>query len=152
MRGDGSGKLSPVTCAEAGIKVFGEQRGAAVCDYDADGRIDLAVSQNGAATRLFHNVGAKPGLRVKLKGPPGNPSGIGAVLRLHFKGSQGPAREIHAGSGYWSQDSLTQVMGTPASPEALWVRWPGGRVTTTPLSPNVKEITVDTEGKLVSNN
>jgi len=150
LRGDGSGKLSAVPSSRSGIRVFGEQRGAAVGDYDEDGRVDLVVSQNGAATRLFHNIGAAPGLRVKLKGLPGNPSGINAVLRLQFKDHHGPAREIHAGSGYWSQDSLTQVMATPSKPEGLWVRWPGGRVTTTPIPANVREITVDAEGKLVS--
>jgi hypothetical protein len=74
------------------------------------GRVDVAVSQNGAATKLFHNIGATPGLRIKLQGSPGNPSGVGALMRLQFKERQGPAREIHAGSGYWSQDSLIQVL------------------------------------------
>jgi hypothetical protein len=151
LRGDGTGKLVPMPVAESGIKVYGEQRGAAVADYDEDGRVDLVVTQNGAQTRLFHNVSAKPGLRVKLLGPSGNPAGIGAVMRLIFKDHQGPAREIHAGSGYWSQDSLTQVLATPTQPESLWVRWPGGRVTTTPISTGAKEITVSAEGKLISN-
>ena len=108
------------------------------------------VTQNGAPTRLYHNIGALPGLRVRLKGSPGNLSGIGAMLRVVFKDHQGPAREIHAGSGYWSQDGLVQVMSTPATPESLWVRWPGGRVTTTPIPANAREITVDAKGKLIS--
>lgn len=150
LRGDGTDKLVAVPGARSGIKAFGEQRGAALGDYDEDGRVDLVVTQNGAATRLYHNVGASPGLRVRMKGPAGNPAGIGAVLRLQFAGRQGPAREIHAGSGYWSQDSLTQVLATPARPERIWVRWPGGRVTTTPVPANAKEVTVDADGKLVS--
>lgn len=150
LRGDGTGKLLPVPVTRSGIKIFGEQRGAAVGDYDEDGRVDLVVSQNGAATRLWHNVGAAPGLRVKLQGLPGNPAGIGEVMRLVFKDRQGPAREIHAGSGYWSQDSLTQVLATPTPPDTLWVRWPGGRISTTPVPSNAKEITVRTDGKLVS--
>ena len=55
----------------SGIKVYGEQRGCALADYDGDGRVDLAVTQNNGQTRLFHNVTAKPGLRVKLAGPAG---------------------------------------------------------------------------------
>ncbi len=110
--------------------------------------MDMAVSQNGAPTKLYHNLGAKPGLRVRLRGPAGNPAGVGAVLRLQFKDRQGPAREIHAGSGYWSQDSLTQVMATPEPPERLWIRWPGGRVTTTAIPANAREVRIDTEGKL----
>jgi hypothetical protein len=148
LQGDGRGNLTAVPPARSGVKIYGEQRGAALGDYDEDGRVDLAVSQNGARTILYHNLGAKPGLRVKLKGPVGNPAGLGAVLRLQFKDRQGPAREIHAGSGYWSQDSLTQVMATPVPADSIWIRWPGGRVTTTPLPSNAKEIMVDAEGKL----
>ncbi|HEY5913328.1 MAG TPA: VCBS repeat-containing protein [Verrucomicrobiae bacterium] len=150
LQGDGAGKLTPVPSARSGVHVLGEQRGAAVGDYDEDGRVDLVVTQNGAATKLYHNAGAAPGLRVKLKGPPGNSAGINAVLRLRFQGRLGPAREIHGGSGYWSEDSLTQVLATPAKPDQLIVRWPGGRVTTTDAPSGAKEIAVDTEGRVIS--
>ena len=65
--GDGTGGLTPVTGTQSGLVVYGDQRGAAYADYDGDGRLDLVVSQNGAATRLFHNQGAKTGLRVRGK-------------------------------------------------------------------------------------
>jgi len=42
---------------------------AVLCDFDGDGRLDLAVSQNAAETKLYKNVAARPGLRVRLKGP-----------------------------------------------------------------------------------
>ena len=90
LLGDGTGRLSAAPGEESGIKVYGEQRGAAFCDYDADGRIDLVVTQNGAETKLYHNVGGKPGLRVKLRGPAGNPRGLGAQLRLMFGQRAGP--------------------------------------------------------------
>jgi hypothetical protein len=132
-----------------GVKIYGEQRGSAVCDYDADGRIDLAVSQNAAETKLDQNTGAKPGLRVRLAGPTGNPSGVGAALRLVAGGKTGSAREIHAGSGYWSGDSAVQVMCAPQPPTQLSVRWPGGKITTTDLSAGLREVTVDPSGKIV---
>jgi len=149
LRGDGAGKFVPVPGQESGIKVYGEQRGAAVADFDNDGRVDLVVTQNGAATRLFHNVTAKPGLRVRLAGPPGNPSGIGAQLRVLFGERGGPVREIHAGSGYWSQDSAVSVLAIPETPSRLWVRWPGGKVTTTELPLDAREISVDDHGALL---
>src|SRR6185503_15799075 len=89
------------------------------------------------------NVSAKPGLRVRLAGPPGNPNGVGATIRPRFGQRLGPAREIHAGSGYWSQDSPVQVLGTAELPTQIWIRWPGGRSTTTDVPPNVAEITID---------
>jgi hypothetical protein len=146
LRGDGKGGLSAVPGQESGIKVYGEQRGAALCDYDGDGRVDLVVTQNGAPSKLFHNVEGKPGLRVRLKGPAGNPKGVGAQLRLRFGQRWGPAREVHAGSGYWSQDSAIQVMATPEPPTQIQIRWPGGKLSSSPIPNNVKEVEVDRNG------
>jgi hypothetical protein len=143
LRGDGKGGLKSVPGQESGIKIYGEQRGSATCDFDADGRTDLVVTQNGGATKLFHNETAQPGLRVRLQGPPGNPLGIGAVLRLFCGGKAGPARELHGGSGYWSQDSAIQVLATPQPPTKLEVRWPGGKVATVPVPASAREITAD---------
>jgi hypothetical protein len=150
LRGNGTGTLMPVPGQESGVKIYGEQRGAALCDYDEDGRIDLVVTQNGAETKLYHNTGARPGLRVRLAGPAANPSGVGAGVRLQFADHAGAAREIHSGAGYWSQDSAVPVLGTPSIPIAIQVRWPGGKTTTTDLPPGAKEITVDVAGKLTS--
>ena len=68
LAGDGKGGLTPVPGTRSGLVVYGDQRGAAYADFDHDGRLDIAVTQNGAATRLFRNRGAKPGLRVRLEG------------------------------------------------------------------------------------
>ena len=143
LRGDGQGDLAPVPGTESGILVYGEQRGCALGDYDQDGRIDLAVSQNGAETKLFHNTGATPGLRVRLRGPSGNPDAFGAQLRLLFPAGNGPLREIHGGSGFWSQDSAVQVLATPQPPVSVWVRWPGGRVTTTLVPAGAHELSIE---------
>lgn len=142
LRGDGHGRLQAVTGQESGIAIYGEQRGAALCDYDADGRVDLVVAQNGAQTKLLHNVRARPGLRVRLTGPETNPNAIGSVVRLKFDHRFGPAREIHAGSGYWSQDSPVQVFGTPERATEVWVRWPGGKTRTQAIPANAREVVV----------
>jgi hypothetical protein len=146
LRGNGTGKLEAMSGQQSGIAVYGEQRGAAVSDFDADGRADLVVTQNGAATKLFHNVGAKPGMRIRLVGPPGNPDGVGSTLRLKFASGMGPAREIHAGSGYWSQDGVVQVLGARAPPTHVWVRWPGGQISTVAVPAGATEITVTNSG------
>ena len=148
LRGDGRGGLQPVPGQESGIKVYGEQRGAALCDYDHDGRVDLVVTQNGNQTRLFHNVGAKCGLRVRLVGPAGNPCGIGTVVRLDYGGGFGPAREVHGGSGYWSQDGPVQVLGMAQAPVGIWVRWPGGKTILAKLPAGVREISVSQHGEM----
>lgn len=148
LKGNGRGELKPVPGQESGVKVYGEQRGAALCDYDGDGRVDLAIAQNGAETRLYHNLGATPGLRIRLQGPSGNRLGIGAQVRLLYGQRTGPVREIHAGSGYWSQDSAIIVLGRTEVPTALWVRWPAGRVTISPIPGGANEVSVNSLGQL----
>src|SRR2546425_3761004 len=149
LQGDGRGNLIAVSGQESGVKVYGEQRGAALCDYDGDGRVDFVVTQNGADTKLYHNVGARPGLRVRLKGPAGNPRGIGAQLRLMFGPRPGPVRELHAGSGYWSEDSAVAVLGNPEAPTAIQIRWPNGPTATIPIPSHAKEIVVDISGSVL---
>lgn len=117
-----------------------------MCDYDGDGRVDLVVTQNGAQTKLYHNTAARPGLRVRLKGTTGNPRGIGAQLRLAFGPRQGPVRELHAGSGYWSEDSAIQVLGIPEPPSHLQVRWPNGLTITYPVAKEARELLVEAAG------
>lgn len=146
LRGDGKGNFIPMSGQESGVKVYGEQRGSALCDYDEDGRVDFLVTQNGTVTKLYRNVGGKPGLRVRLVGPEGNPNAVGAALRLVSGQKTGPVREIHAGSGYWSQDSAVQVMAIPESLTQIWVRWPGGKTVTANVPSTVREISVDSAG------
>jgi hypothetical protein len=148
LQGDGKGGFRAVPGQESGVTVYGEQRGAAVGDFDGDGRVDLVVAQNAAETRLFRNIRGRPGLRVRLQGPAGNPQGIGGVIRLKFGDRFGPAREIHAGSGYWSQDSSTEVMGTPEEPRQIWVRWPGGQTTLADIPAGAREVAINPRGEL----
>jgi hypothetical protein len=148
LKGDGTGHFQPISARESCIRVYGEQRGCAAADFDGDGRLDLVVTQNGAQTRLYHNIGAKPGLRVRLEAGPENPFGIGAVLRLVGQDRQGPARELHSGSGYWSQDSTVSVLTSAFPANQLWIRWPGGKSLTAEVPPGAAEIQVSQSGEI----
>jgi hypothetical protein len=119
---------------------YADQRGAAASDYDRDGRLDLAVGQNAAETRLYHNTGAKAGLRVRLVGPAGNPDAVGAALRIRYADGDGPVHEVRAGSNYWSEDGLVTVLGLRSGAKSVWVRWPGGATSETPLAGGEREL------------
>ncbi len=142
LLGNGQGGFTPASSRTSGIRVYGEQRGVASADFDEDGRVDLVVTQNGARTRLFRNRGGRPGLRVRLEGPKGNPTGVGSSLRLLYDDHQGPIREIHGGSGYLSQESAVQVLGLSGNASELEVRWPGGLSTIVPIPERQNELVV----------
>jgi hypothetical protein len=146
LLGDGRGGFRSLPPREAGITIPGEQRGAAVADFDGDGRLDLVVGQHAGPTRLFRNIGGSAGVRVRFKGPAGNPSGVGAVARLRSGQRYGPAREVHAGSGFWSQDSASLVLAAPATPTAVWVRWPGGQEQEWPWPGGARRLEIAAEG------
>jgi len=115
LKGDGRGNFVAVPGQESGIKLYGEQRGCALCDYDGDGRLDLVVSQNGASTKLYHNEGAKPGLRVRLIGTTNNPAAVGAVgkWKTCFWFSTFPSAFVVGAVEMWES-------------RRLWARFPRG--------------------------
>jgi len=142
MLGDGRGGFRALGVRQSGVTVLGDQRGAAAADYDGDGRVDLAVSQNGAATTLWHNREGRPGIRVRLNAGRGNPLGIGARVQIAGSGRRGPVRELHAGAGYWSMDAATTVLSLPPGADSLIVHWPGGREEAVPLKAGQREVTL----------
>jgi hypothetical protein len=142
LEGDGQGNISTVKGNRSGIKSYGEQRGAAFSDYNSDGKVDLAVSQNNEETKLYVNQTDKSGYRIELKGPPQNRNGIGSAIRLVYSdGKKGPVREVQSGSGYWSQNSFTQVLGIQTGKEvrSIEVRWQDGTRQTVTVREGLKE-------------
>jgi hypothetical protein len=140
LRGDGRGGFT--ADLTSGVEVYGDARGAALADFDADGRPDLVVGQNAAATKLFRNTAGRPGLRVRLQGSSNNPQAVGAAVRLAYGERRGPWRETHLGAGYWSVDSPVPVLGKAGEPTAVEVRWLGGKRSLQPVPPGARETRV----------
>lgn len=129
LRGDGTGGFESLPAWLTGVEVYGEARGAAVADFDQDGRPDLVVGQNGASTRLFRNRLAKPGVRLDLKGTAQNPRAVGAQIRWLRNGQGvGPVHEITAGSGSLGVDSAQRIVARVPEATHLQIRWPDGRL------------------------
>jgi len=119
LLGDGRGQFATVFGHRSGIKVFGEQRGCAVGDLNDDGRPDLLVAQNKGRPSLYLNALGQAGLRVR--------AGQGAVIRpVYSDGSKGPARLISGGTGRYSRNSDTQILGAVDRIRSVEVIWPNG--------------------------
>jgi len=108
--------------------------------------VDLVVGQQAGPTKLFRNARGAQGVRVRLRGPKENPNAIGAVVRLKLDNGFTVTREIHAGGGYWSQDSSMLVFGAPAAPQELHVLWPGGKEQEWRWPAGAKAIEVSSDG------
>ena len=143
LLGRNDAQLEPVSSNASGIRIYGAQRAAVTADFDRDGRSDLAVTQNAGPVALYRNVNGAAGITIMLSGPAGNPSAIGASVRLEYAdGTQGPIRYIVAGSGYWSQSSLTPILGLGGQATHVWVRWPGGSEVRVPIEQDAQRVRV----------
>ena len=107
-------------------------RGAAYGDYDGDGDLDILVSVNGGAARLFRNDGAARSnvLRVQTVGTTSNRDGIGAKIEIALPGGRTSWQIVKTGSSYLSQSELplTFGLGSATRVERIRVTWPSGKV------------------------
>ena len=133
LRGDGRGALAPVPAAESGLVVPGDAKALALIDLDRDGWPDLVVTRNNSTALAFRNnrVAGRNSLRVSLRGPAGNPTGVGARIEVEMAGGLRRCAEVHAGSGYLSQSTAACFFGyaDAGPPVRVRVRWPSGAAT-----------------------
>jgi hypothetical protein len=108
----------------------GDAKSLAQADLNGDGRLDLIVARNDAPVLAFEQQPPERGrlITVRLAGPPGNPTGIGARITLRTSGGRSQTAEVTAGGGYLSQSSAALVFGVPTDDEldAITVVWPDG--------------------------
>jgi hypothetical protein len=133
LRGDGRGGFLAVGAAESGLVVPGDAKALAVADFDGDGWPDFLVSRNNSTTLAFRNagVGDQRSMRILLKGPPGNPSGIGARVSVTRSDGSIRVQEVYASAGRYSQSTAAGFIGYVSSnpPRHLRVDWPSGAMT-----------------------
>jgi hypothetical protein len=128
LAGDGRGGFSAVWPRESGFLVPGDAKALVV--IAVNGAPEILVTRNNAQALAFAPApnAARAAYSVRLRGSPGNPTGVGAHITVRFSDGASEWAEVQAGSGYYSQSTpqcFFRARGT-AIPAAVRVRWPDG--------------------------
>jgi len=103
--------------------------GTAVADFDNDGDIDVVIHAGSGEISLYENTASGNNwIKIDLTGNGGNPSAVGAKIRLTTPDGNQQLREVEAGSSHGSSNSLVQHFGLGTNTEinAITVEWPSG--------------------------
>lgn len=148
----GNGRFEEIGLrAGAAMKTARVSRGAAVADFDNDGRLDLVMTNLDASPVLLRNAStAGNWLRIRTVGGKSNRDGYGARVEV-TAGGVTQSDEVRAGSSYASSSDprLHFGLGKAARADRVVVHWPSGTEDTIQNVPANQEIMVKESGGVV---
>ncbi|SEW18433.1 Repeat domain-containing protein [Cognatiyoonia koreensis] len=118
--------------ATAGIATTDRSRGAALADFDLDGRLDLIVVNRRAPVELYRNETPATGnwLRISLRQDDGNSFAIGARVFVTTE-DRTQYRSLRVGGGHAGGQAQPLHIGLGRAREAdVTVLWPDGSEST----------------------
>lgn len=128
-----SGCFAPVNSEKAGAEIFQPivGRGSAYADIDADGDLDVILTQTGGKPMLLRNEQSLQHnwIRLKLVGTKSNHDAVGTWVHARVAGKD-LWRQVMPTRSYLSQSELpiTIGLGTAKEIELLEAKWPDGSI------------------------
>ncbi|WP_197528033.1 FG-GAP-like repeat-containing protein [Posidoniimonas polymericola] len=133
LMGDRAGTLTSAPPAASGLVAPVDAKAVVATDFSGDNWPDLVVAVNSGEGLAFENQPPKDVrlASVRLKGPPGNSTGVGSMVTVRRSDGWTQTAEISAGGGYLSQQPAVLYfgLGKTGRIEGIEVRWPDGALT-----------------------
>lgn len=118
-----------------GFKDSTFSNGAAVADFDNDGKLDLVINNLDGVADIYRNISAAKNnfLRLKLEGPQKNPEGLGAKVSVYYDGKMQQFFQQKTVRGYLScnEPTIHFGLGKKDKVDSVVVVWPDGKASIT---------------------